>query len=155
MHEVLRSSEKESARSGEAFWRYGGVTPTGRRSEDFRGELEELRVRVAALESKPLDAANVMFSGKAFIAACAMVGAIIGGDYWLNGGARSEIAAGRADVREIKTILDERTKAQDKINAETKAAIEAVRSEIKSTEERIKAEIRMKDYAKANGLRQP
>ena len=131
----------------------------GRRADDwrevYRDELEALRARVVALESKPLDVGSVMFSAKAFIGACAMIGAIIGGSYLVNGSARSDIAAGRNDVRDIKTILDERTKAQDKTNSEMHAAIEAVQREIKATEERLRSEIRMKEYTKARGLPQP
>lgn len=123
----------------------------GRRADDrfneIRDELESLRLRVAAIESKPVDAAKVVFSGKAFLSACAIIASIIGGTYWLNGGARQ-------DVRDIKFMLDERTKAQDKINIETKAAIEDVKRDIRATEERIKAEIRMKEYTKGTG-RQP
>jgi hypothetical protein len=123
------------------------MTP-GRRSEDLRDEIEDLRVRVAALEGKPLNVGDVMFSAKSFLAACSIIAAIIGGSYLVNGSARS-------DVRDIKFMLDERTKTQDKTNVEMRGAIESLQRDIKATEERLRAEIRMKEYSKANGLRQP
>jgi hypothetical protein len=135
-------------RSEDAAYLHGAIQDLRERMRASEQDRRDIAVRLKTLESASVNADNVVWSGRALIGAISISAAIVGGSYLANGGARGE-------MHDIKMLIEERTKAQDKTNAEMRGAIDSLQRDIKATEERLRAEIRMKEYARNNGLKQP
>lgn len=95
--------------------------------------LQKIESGVENLEKTPIEIAKLRLSPATVAAIVAAFVSVLGAQYALNAGVRSELAAGRSDVRDILTkmaasaqVEDARVKLQDERAAALKSAVEAV-----------------------------
>jgi uncharacterized coiled-coil protein SlyX len=107
-----------------------------RRIDLLETSLDKLTNQLTRLEATPVNATSLIFSTQSVGAIVMAVATVIGGSYLVNWGQRSEL-------REMRIVLEERSKTQDKTNGELREAVAGLQRDLKATEDRLRGEIRL------------
>lgn len=104
---------------------------------------------ITRIETKPVDAASLIFSTQSVIAIVIGVLSIVGGSWLVNWPARNDISAILLRLNAKDQLDETNLKNQDDRIKGISDAVQTLQKDLKATEDRLRGEIRLKDYEKA------